>query len=65
MNKACCVALPYASLSGSVAHSGKSISQLSFSDASNIEDCYLYRLAHQTNLAEFKFVLLVTSTQAG
>ena len=42
---------------------GKCLSQLSFSDATSMQDCYLYRLAHQTNLADFKFVVLVTSPQ--
>jgi len=44
---------------------GKCLSQLSFSDAPSVQDCFMYRLAHQTNLAGFKFVLLVTSTQVG
>lgn len=42
----------------------KCLSEITFRDAGNIEDCYLYRLAHHKNgLALFRHVVLVSSPQ--
>ena len=42
---------------------GKCLHQLSFTDASHIQDCYLYKMAAQTTLADFKYIVLVSSVQ--
>ncbi|GAX79423.1 hypothetical protein CEUSTIGMA_g6864.t1 [Chlamydomonas eustigma] len=47
----------------SVSGKGKCLHQLSFTDASNIQDCFLYRLAQKSRLADFKYIMLVTSPQ--
>eukprot|EP00798_Chlamydomonas_sp_ICE-L_P027133 gene27133-2362_t len=41
---------------------GKCLHQLSFSDANNLRDCFVYKLAHcQPGLSAFKHVVLVSS----
>ncbi|KXZ48391.1 hypothetical protein GPECTOR_28g798 [Gonium pectorale] len=42
---------------------GKCLHQLTFSDAPQLTDCYLYRLAHECPLSAFKLVVLVSSPQ--
>ncbi|GLC77336.1 hypothetical protein PLESTF_001921500 [Pleodorina starrii] len=42
---------------------GKCLHQLTFSDAPQLTDCYLYRLAHECPLSAFKLVLVVSSPQ--
>ncbi|PNH02780.1 hypothetical protein TSOC_011211 [Tetrabaena socialis] len=42
---------------------GKCLHQLTFSDAPQLTDCYLYRLAHECPLSLFKLVVVVSSPQ--
>eukprot|EP00198_Chlamydomonas_reinhardtii_P007857 XP_001697194.1 predicted protein [Chlamydomonas reinhardtii] len=42
---------------------GKCLHQLTFSDAPQLTDCYLYRLAHESPLSVFKLVVVVSSPQ--
>ncbi|GLI64796.1 hypothetical protein VaNZ11_008202 [Volvox africanus] len=42
---------------------GKCLHQLTFSDATQLTDCYLYRLAHECPLSVFKLVVVVSSPQ--
>mmetsp|Transcript_9475 Transcript_9475/g.20188 ORF Transcript_9475/g.20188 Transcript_9475/m.20188 type:complete len:500 (-) Transcript_9475:223-1722(-) len=47
----------------SVSGKGKCLHQLSFSDAPNVRDCFLYKLAQHGALSRFKWLMLVSSLQ--
>ncbi|GIL64123.1 hypothetical protein Vafri_18075 [Volvox africanus] len=42
---------------------GKCLHQLTFSDATQLTECYLYRLAHECPLSVFKLAVVVSSPQ--